>query len=199
MRRAIAAGALAATLVLALVAAGTAWGICAYGQRSEVLYADAAIVLGAAAWGEEPSPVFRERINHAIDLYRRGYVRKLILTGAQDSADEPPEAIIARRYALERGVPEADVLVETQSRITEQNLFHARQVAADRGLSRFLIVSDPLHMKRAILIAADLGMDAHPSPTPTTLYRSLPRQIEFLARETFLYLGYLLCRPFRRH
>ncbi len=44
--------------------------IYAYGNRTITTSADAAIVLGAAVWNDQPSPVFRERINHAIALYR---------------------------------------------------------------------------------------------------------------------------------
>lgn len=44
-----------------------------YGSSTNNIKADAAIVLGAAVWGEEPSPVFRERINHAINLYKNDY------------------------------------------------------------------------------------------------------------------------------
>jgi len=175
---------------------GLAASIYAYAGNSETSQADAAIVLGAAAWGEQPSPVFRERINHAIDLYQSGQVHKIIFTGGQGESNEPAEAIVARQYALERGVAEADILTEIQSRTTEQNLFYARWVAAEHHLTRFLVVSDPLHMRRAMLIAQDLGMDAHPSSTPTSRYQSARNQVEFLARETCYYFTYLVRRPF---
>jgi vancomycin permeability regulator SanA len=58
----------------------TALRIYTYGNNSVDASADAAVVLGAAVWSSSPSPVFRERINHAIELYRRGKVRKLIFT-----------------------------------------------------------------------------------------------------------------------
>lgn len=53
--------------------------ITLYSKKSELIHADAAIVLGAAVWGKEPSPVFRERILHGIWLYDNGYVDFLIL------------------------------------------------------------------------------------------------------------------------
>ena len=65
------------------------------------------------------------------------------------------------------------------------------------SLRSAIIVSDPLHMKRAMLMASDYGIDACSSPTPTTMYRSLKTQIPFLAREEFFYLGYLVVRVFR--
>jgi uncharacterized SAM-binding protein YcdF (DUF218 family) len=54
-----------------------------------------------------------------------------------------------------------------------------------------LVVSDPLHMRRAVRMATDLGLDAHPSPTPTSRYQSLGTQIPMLAREVWFTLNYL--------
>jgi uncharacterized SAM-binding protein YcdF (DUF218 family) len=187
---------LVCTSAIIVVTGCVAWSIYAYSDNSETVQADAAIVLGAEVWGEQPSPVFRERINHAINLYNDGYIHKIIFTGGKGDDDGLAEAIVAQRYAVERAVPEADILIETRSRTTEQNLYYASQVASNQRLTRFLIVSDPLHMKRAMLLARDMGMNVHPSPTPTTMYQSLGTQLRFLARETYFYLTYLLRRPF---
>lgn len=53
--------------------------------------ADAAIILGAAAWYKRPSPVFEERINHGIWLYKNGYVKKLIATGGKSKNAPSPK------------------------------------------------------------------------------------------------------------
>ncbi|MFZ0548892.1 MAG: ElyC/SanA/YdcF family protein, partial [Candidatus Promineifilaceae bacterium] len=59
----------------------SAVSIYVYSRRDEAQEADAAIVLGAAVFGTRPSPVLRERINHAVSLYEAGYVDKIIFTG----------------------------------------------------------------------------------------------------------------------
>ena len=177
---------------LLLAIASTASSIYFYGSKTNNIKADAAIVLGAAVWGEEPSPVFRERINHAINLYKNGKIRTIIFTGGVGDSNEPAEAIAGKHYAMTQQVKATDILIETQSRTTHQNLKNALEVASANQLNKFLIVSDPLHMKRAVLMAKDLGMDAYPSPTPTTRYRSFRSQIEFLIRETYFYLVYLV-------
>jgi uncharacterized SAM-binding protein YcdF (DUF218 family) len=182
--------------IILMVIGYSGWSIYTYNSNSNILHADAAIVLGAAAWGDQPSPVFRERINHGIELYKRRVVQMLIFTGGQGDSNEPAEAIVAKYYALKQGVSEADILTETQSRTTQQNLYYSNQIAVAHHLTQFLIVSDPLHMKRAMLIARDMGMDAYASPTPTTRYQSLSSKLGFLARETYFYFVYLLQRSF---
>jgi uncharacterized SAM-binding protein YcdF (DUF218 family) len=189
-------------VVLALAAGLAAYGaysIASYADGSDDGRADAAVVLGAAVWGESPSPVFRERINHAIALYRADRVKKLIFTGAPDSSNEPAESAAAKAYAMKQGVPAADILVEDRSRTTEENLRYALLLSRAHGLRTLLIVSDPLHMKRAMLMAKDLGMDARQAPTPTTRVRSLGSKALFLSRELYYFASYhvkkLACGP----
>lgn len=165
--------------------------IYTYGNNVNDLEGDAAIVLGAAVWSEEVSPVFRERINHAISLYRKGKVRKIIFTGGQGNKDELTEAAAARRYAIENGIPGRDILVEQTSHTTYENVVNAKRVADANGLKRVLIVSDPMHMKRAVTMATDVGLEAYPSPTPTTRYQGWRSRMGSLAHETYYYLGYL--------
>lgn len=169
--------------------------IYAYGRRSVNAPAQAAIVLGAAAWGKQPSPVFRERINHAIDLYHAGRVGKLLFTGGYGKGSDFAESEAAKRYAIRQGIPEADILIETSSRTTFENLRNAKQVARQHQLQSFLIVSDPLHMKRAMAMAEDMGLQVNPSPTPTTRYRTVRSQWNMLLNETYFYVGYRLQHP----
>ena len=60
-------------------------GVAAYivwvGERDQAAEADVIIVLGAAAYDANPSPVFEERIRHGIDLYKRGLAERRLFTG----------------------------------------------------------------------------------------------------------------------
>ena len=87
-------------------------------------------------------------------------------------------------------MPEADILLEEGSAITQENLQYARELMEEAGDETALVVSDPLHMKRAMLLAGDAGIEAYASPTPTSRYRSLKTKAKFLAREVFYYIGY---------
>ena len=147
--------------------------------------ADAAIILGAAVDGSEPSPVFRERILHGIRLHREGRVERLIFTGGRGEGDMLAESEVARELAIAEGIPAEAILLETESVTTMHNLVEAQLVMRDAGLQSALIVSDPLHMRRATAMADALAMQAQPSATPTTRYRSFWPRAKFLAREVY--------------
>jgi len=182
---------LLAVLIVAQTAA-VMGSIQAFSILSAPVKADAAIVLGAAVWRGQPSPVFRERINHAIELYQDGQVQKIIFTGGQGAGDDQAESEVARLYAIARGIPEDVIYIETLSTTTYGNLMEADKLAKQHSVDCVLVVSDPLHMKRAVTMAQDLGLEAHPSPTTTSRYQSLYTQLTFLIRETFTYVLYLL-------
>ena len=175
----------------------TAVSIAQYGKLDEKAHCDVAIILGAATSGEKVSPVYRERVNHGIWLFENGYVDYLILTGGVGKGNEKSDAYVAKQYAIEKGVPEQVILIEEKSKITEENLEYAKEIMDAFSMDTAIIVSDPLHMKRAMLMAKDYGIEACSSPTPTTMYKSAKTQFPFLAREVFFYIGYSIVRVFR--
>lgn len=181
------------------VISSTAVGISitSYAEKDEAQRADAAIILGAAVENGTPTPVFRERINHAIALYQDGYVRFLIFTGGIGDGDGISEAQAAKNYALSMGIPENAIYIEENSHITEENLKYAKLIMDEQGLQTALIVSDPLHMKRSMLMAEDYGITAFTSPTKTTMYQTAKTKLPFLAREIVMYIGYSCIRIFR--
>lgn len=179
--------------VLAYVA-GTAASIWNYAGVDETRRADVAIVLGAGASDAGVSPVFQARIDHGVWLYRSGYVEKIILTGGYGEGNRHSDAYVAKQYALSQGVPEGDILLEEASAITQENIENAKAVMDRNSYDTAIIVSDPLHMKRAMLMARDSGIEAYSSPTPATRYVSWKTRLPFLAREVFFYIGYRVYR-----
>lgn len=153
--------------------------------------ADAAIVLGAAVYNDQPSPVFLERIRHGVNLYKKGLVKKLVFTGGQAAGDSMAEAEAARMYAEVNGVHEADVLIETLSTTTWGNFVYAIPLLQQAEAERVLVVSDPMHMRRSMSMARALGIDAYASPTPTTRYTNFESNWHFLKHETCYYPAFL--------
>src|SRR5690606_22561876 len=105
---------------------------------------------------------------------------KLIFTGGYGGGGARfSESQVARRYALRHGVPDEAILIETVSRTTRENLAQARSLLAEHDLHRVIVVSDPLHMARALRLCRELGIDALGSPTPTTRFRSFATRWPF--------------------
>ena len=176
-------------LLLALLWLGAVAAHVLYvGGRDEAAPADAIIVLGAAAYDARPSPVFEERIRHGMDLYARGLAPRLIFTGGYGGIGARfSESQVARRYAVRNGVPADAILIESVSRTTHDNLRQARRLMQDHGLHTAIVVSDPLHMARALRLARQEGIKAFGSATPTTRFRSWETSWRFLAREVYFF------------
>ncbi|HEY0333364.1 MAG TPA: YdcF family protein [Stenotrophomonas sp.] len=167
---------------------GVAGWIIWIGDRDQAAPADVIIVLGAAAYDSRPSPVFEERIRHGLDLYREGYAPVLLFTGGfGGNAARFSESQVARRYALRHGVPEDAVLIETVSRTTRENLLQARELMQQHDMHKAIIVSDPLHMARALRLCRELDIDALASSTPSTRFRSFHTSWRFLLQEVYFF------------
>ncbi len=147
--------------------------------------ADTAIVLGGAVWGKQVSPVFEGRLEHAVSLYNRGQVSSLILTGGKIPGQREADSEVARDWVLKRGVPRQDIHIETRSEVTWENLAEPGKIMEAEGLTTALVISDPLHMTRAMAMAEHQGLNVLPSPTPFSRYKGRSTQLPFLAREVW--------------
>jgi uncharacterized SAM-binding protein YcdF (DUF218 family) len=158
---------------------------------------DAIVVLGAAQYDGRPSAIYKARLEHAVQLWRDQVAPLVVFTGGKEEGDRFTEGGSGARWAIERGVPSEAVLAEERSRTTYQNLAGAKRLLEgrdpDAGRHRIVVVSDPFHMFRAVRQAADLGMDAYPSPTRTSpLSASRLKLTELVVREDLAIAGYLL-------
>lgn len=185
--------AVARLAIIAISWLGSVGGWIAVGPPSDAdRRASVAVVLGAAVDTDVPSPVFEARLAHAVDLYKQGRVERLVMTGAQGEGDRRSEAAAGAIYAMAHGVPGDAILIEDRSRTTRQNLANARALLGISASQPMLIVSDPLHMRRAMAVAADLGLNASASKTPYSRYRSMRTKLPFLAREVwFMHVHWL--------
>lgn len=149
--------------------------------------ADVAIVLGAGIEEGELSPVFRERVNHGINLYQQGMVKAIIFTGGVGEGNTLAESRVAMNFALAAGVPDSAIFIEETSTITYTNLVNAKAIMGQQGFKSVLLVSDPLHEKRAMRYCHRLDINALPSPTPTTMYRTWKSKSQSLAYESLFF------------
>jgi len=165
------------------------------GQRDEARQSGAAIVLGAAQWNGDPSPVLRARLDHALDLYRRGLVSRIILTGGVGRGDKLSEAAAGKQYLIEQRLPAEALLLDERSTTTWENLQNAAALARANGINSVLLVSDPFHMLRSLKMARDLGLAAYGSPTRTSpISVNWAEEARYIVRESWAYLVYLVAR-----
>jgi len=156
---------LAAAAVATALAGYATFRIWSQGYTDEARPADAVVVLGAAQYDGTPSPVFRARIDHAVELWKSGLAPWFVVTGGGATGDRTTEAAAARAYAMARGVPASAIIGESTGTTTLTSLLALRGPFAERGIRSAVFVSDRGHMLRVIRMAGDIGIEAYGSPT----------------------------------
>jgi len=139
---------------------------------------DAIVVLGAAQYNGEPSPVLAARLDHAEELWRDGVASLIVTTGSNQPGDVFTEGFAGFEYLRFAGVPEASIIVITDGASTWEQLAATARVLRARQLSSVVLVSDPYHGLRLRQIATEVGLDANISSTDGS------SSIRQLARET---------------
>jgi len=116
-----------------------------------------AIVFGAGLnRSGGPTPVLYDRVATAVDLYQRGLVDKLLLTGDNRFIDyNEPEAM--RQTALQLGVPDSALVLDYAGRRTYDSCYRARSIF---GVERAILVTQAFHLDRAMYLCASFGIDS---------------------------------------
>jgi len=130
--------------------------------------ADAIVVFGAAQYNGTPSPVFKARLDHAIDLEDRGLAPVVITTGGSGGDPKFTEAGVGRDYLIQQGVAAEKILSEERSETTYQSVQAVAQMLRRRGAKTCLAVSDGFHLYRVKLMFSSQGITAYGSPAPAS-------------------------------
>jgi uncharacterized SAM-binding protein YcdF (DUF218 family) len=186
---------LVALVVVAAIAypAWLAFRIWEQTRNDEVHSADAIVVLGAAQYDGEPSPVFRARLDHAARLYTEDLAPLIMVTGGRAPGDRFSEAEVGEEYLFsEHDVPYDVVTGETEGTTTLESMENIASVAEERNVDSVLLVTDPLHSMRVKRMALDLGFDeAYASwVSYAALNRSRETKVEELMHEVAAMLAY---------
>jgi uncharacterized SAM-binding protein YcdF (DUF218 family) len=166
------------------------WRAAHHDDASELDRTDAIVVLGAAQYDGEPSPVFAGRLDHAALLYEQGRAARVLVLGAGQPGDRFTEAEAGRRYLAEKGVPDEAIIPVPEGHTTLESLKAAAPIMRDAGMRSAFLVSDPWHNARVERMAGDLGIDGHASATWQSAAVSQETRLEGYVRETFAYLYY---------
>lgn len=166
------------------------WRSAHHDDASDVNRADAIVVLGAAQYDGDPSPVFRERLNHAALLWDQERAGMIVTLGAKLPGDRTTEAEAGQVYLVARGVPLDSVVALPVGNTTLESLRAAARFLHDRDLRTAFLVSDPWHNARIERMAHDLGLEGHASATWTSAASTQESRSFGYLRETFAYLYY---------
>ena len=159
-------------LVLALLGV-----LCAAGLMGFVYYmethlppvgdSDVIIVLGAQVKPDgTPSVALERRLTAALESYQQDQ-QLIIVCGAQGGNEPRPEGEVMREWLLARGVPQGDVVAETASFNTRENLTHAKAIMDERGLEHALVVTSDYHVARALALCKQVGISAVGKGSPS--------------------------------
>jgi vancomycin permeability regulator SanA len=157
-----------------------------YASQDQAAPADAIAVFGAAEYDGHPSPVFRARLDHAESLYNRG-IAPLIITLGGDGGDQFSEGAVGQQYLIGVGVPESDIIAETESTSTNQSVRRLAVIARANTLHRIVVVSDGAHLFRIHQICAANGLDVLTSPRPRVQIEGNAGETERMEHEIFSY------------
>ncbi len=147
--------------------------------------AQCVLVLGCAVWeNNQPSPMLRDRLDTAIELYESGAAPKLLFSGDNSRKEySEPDCMLA--YALSRGVPEDDIFLDFAGFSTYDSVYRAKAVF---GADSVIVVTQKYHMYRALYTCEALGLRAVGAASDRWRYRgALFREArEVLARDEYL-------------
>ncbi len=157
-------------------------------RSDEARPAAAIVVFGAAEYSGRPSPIYRARLDHAFALFRRGLAPVVITTGGYGYDPTYSEGGVGRDYLRSLGIPDSQLIAETQSSDTVQSARRVAVIMKTNGLRDCLAVSDAYHVFRVKQMLQGEGVTAYAAPRPDSLPRSFWERSFLVAREAISYM-----------
>lgn len=117
-----------------------------------------AIVFGAGLLRDgSAGPVLSDRVQTAVALYQQGKVQKLLMSGDNRFLEyNEPEAM--RQYALERGIPDEDIVLDYAGRRTYDTCYRAKEIFQ---VDEAILITQEFHMPRALFLCNWFGIDSN--------------------------------------
>ncbi len=153
-------------LLVILIVAVVEIPIITVGHLTKPVPSDTIIVLGAKLIGDQPSTMLRLRLDEAINLYNQGFAPTIIVSGAQGLDEITTEATVMRHYLIANSIPAEKIYLEDKSYNTHQNLLNAKNIMREHGFRHAIIVSNASHIRRSLVLAQQLGIEASGSAAP---------------------------------
>ncbi|MBV8477885.1 MAG: YdcF family protein [Acidobacteria bacterium] len=153
---------------------------------------DAIVVFGAAEYSGKPSPVYRARLDHAFDLFQQRFAPMVITTGGAGLDPSYSEGGVGHDYLMRRGIPEANLIAETQGSDTAQSAQRVAVILKRNGMHRCIAVSDAYHVFRIKKLLEHQGIDVYLAPRPDSRPHSHWQRLIAVLREATSYTAWRL-------
>jgi vancomycin permeability regulator SanA len=114
------------------------------------------LVFGAGAPEGKPSPMLVGRLKLSADLYRRGKVQVLLVSG-DNSRSHYNEPKVMRDYLIGEGVPRDRIVLDYAGFDTWDSCVRAKKIF---GLDRAILITQRFHLPRALTLCRSAGIDA---------------------------------------
>lgn len=155
---------LAIFFVAALTPASNIIGQHVVVQPAAAAPAAAIVVLGAGQLGRALlSDESMLRLIHGIELYKSGLAPIIVLSGAADSDSSSSEVSLRAKLAVTMGIPPDAILREGTANTTREESLHISATLRQRHANSILLVTDSLHMRRAMYVFERTGLRVQPS------------------------------------
>jgi uncharacterized SAM-binding protein YcdF (DUF218 family) len=134
--------------------------------------AEAIVVLGGGMTSPDSTRLHAEmnadslfRCLHGVEVYRAGKACPVFVCGGRivPGPSAPPLAWLMRDFLRDQGIEEDDIIVEDRSRTTHENAVECGKLLAERGIRKVVLVTDAVHMFRALRSFRKQGISAIPS------------------------------------
>lgn len=166
--------ALAGIVALTLAERSLYHKIRAAAVTDEARPAGAIVVLGAAEYDGNPSPVYQARLDHAFTLEEKGLVPLIVTTGGSGGDPRYTEGGVGRDYLIQQGVAADAIVAETRGETTFQSVRAVAAILHKRGVRTCVTVSDGFHLYRTGVMLRSFGITAYGSPVPDSSIESDP-------------------------
>lgn len=117
---------------------------------------DAILVLGAGLRNGKPSPVLKDRLDTAYEVYESGASNKIIVSGDHGTKTYD-EVNVMKDYLINKGVPSENIFMDHAGFSTYDSIYRAKEIFQAK---KIVIVTQEFHLYRSLYVASKFSLEA---------------------------------------
>ena len=147
------------------------------------------IVFGAAAWSTGPSDVFKDRLLVAADLYKKGRIDTILVSG-DNSEKHYNEPQTGKNYLISVGVNTEDIVLDYAGFRSYDTCFRAKHVFE---IKHALLITQRFHLPRSLFLCQKMGIEVDGVSASVQIYAGSLKNLvrESLAQQYSFYEVYM--------